>query len=271
MYLPTPNNNPHSDGIDIYLFPDHPSPNANGAGLAEDYGSTAFYVTGNYSLPPYGSRVKSHVLSHEIGHCLGLLHTHHYTASAGDKPSTDFEIAVQSKDPGNCLIAGDCVCDTPADPDIYYEVNHPTCTWDGYDEDINGDTFNPSTDNIMSYTHDNCYKEFTEGQGKRMRNVIAILPILQDCIVKQTVSSTTTWDINNTPSGVVDINGTLEIESGATLTIAAGVTVRFGRQSRLIIKPNATLILEGTLTSNGCANTCTGTGFCGDTWKGVEV
>lgn len=266
-----PNNNPHSDGIDIYLFPDHPSPNASGAGLAEDIGGAALYVTGNYSLPPYGSRVKSHVLSHEMGHCLGLLHTHHFTDGNFSRPHTDNEIVDQSKDPGNCLIAGDCVCDTPADPNIFYEVNHPSCTWNGYEEDINDDPFDPSTDNIMSYTHDNCYEEFTDGQGKRMRNVIATLPVLQNCIVKQSVSSTTTWDINNTSGGVVDINGTLEIEPGATLTIDAGVTIRFGRQSRLIIKPNANLILAGTLTSNGCANICTGTGFCDDTWKGVEV
>lgn len=266
-----PNNNPNPDGIDIYLFPDHPSPNAKGAGLAENYGGTALYVTGNYSLPPYGSRVRSHVLSHEMGHCLGLLHTHHYTDGNPKDPTTGYEIALQHKDPGNCLEAGDCVCDTPADPDIYYEVIYPACSWTGYGEDINGDPFTPSIENIMSYTHDNCYKKFTDGQGKRMRNVIAYLPELQDCLVREVISTTTTWDLDNTPGGVVEIDGTLEIEPGTTLTIESGITVRFGRQSRLIIKPDATLILKGTLTSNPCSTSCTETGICGDTWKGVEV
>ncbi|MEZ5032368.1 MAG: hypothetical protein R2787_13275 [Saprospiraceae bacterium] len=46
------------------------------------------------------------------------------------------------------------------------------------------------------------------------------------------------------------------------MTIEAGVTIHFSARSRVIIKPNARLILHGTLTGLGCS---------GNTWKGVEV
>lgn len=72
-----------------------------------------------------------------------------------------------------------------------------------------------------------------------------------------------TWDIANIPNsnGEVLIDYTLTVESGATLTINPGVTVRFGEQGQLIIKPNARLKLHGTLTSLGCTLG----------WEGVEV
>jgi len=264
-----PDNNNQADGIDLYLFPDHLS-STTGSGFAS-IDETALYVAGSYFLPPFGSRVKSHVLSHEMGHCLGLLHTHHFTEGFS-QPITDHETVNQSGDDlGNCYYAGDCVCDTPADPNIFLEVNHPSCTWNGYDEDVNDEPFDPSTTNIMSYSHDDCLNEFTTGQGKRMRNVIATLEVLQPCIISQSIEQSSTWNASNTQGGIVEINGSLEIESGVTLTIEAGVEVRFGRASKLIIKPNAKLVLEGTLTSNSCSNTCTITGFCSETWKGVEV
>jgi Pregnancy-associated plasma protein-A len=260
---------PHSntDGIDIYFFPDHPSPIPIGAGLAEDIGGKKFYVTGNYTLPPFESRIRSHVVSHEMGHCLGLLHTHN---NGSLLPTTGDEYVDQIAHPGNCLIAGDCICDTPADPNMEYSVNYPNCEWTDSDEDSDGNPYQPSTTNIMSYTHDECYEEFTVGQGKRMRNAIASHPVLMQVQEKVVITTNTTWDVNNTPGGVKIIMGTLEIEATATLTVQAGVTVRFGQHSRLIVKPGARLILRGTLTSNPCGNGCVYSN-CGNTWGGVEV
>ncbi len=60
--------------------------------------------------------------------------------------------------------------------------------------------------------------------------------------------------------GDVTIVGNLTIESGATLTIDPEVIVRFCGNGKLVIKPNASLILHGTLTNS-----------CREPWKGVEV
>ncbi len=95
-----------------------------------------------------------------------------------------------------------------------------------------------------------------------MRNIIANLQLLQDCLISTLADPSippnpipTTWSATE-----YMVSGTLNIESGATLIISAGTTVRFAEGSRVVINPNANLILFGTLTS-----------FCDLTWKGVEV
>ena len=107
----------------------------------------------------------------------------------------------------------------------------------------------------------------TTGQGERMRQIIATSPILQPCIVQPDlvdviISTNTTWTTANTPdNGDFLIEGNLTIMGGATLTISSGVRVRFGENSKVIIRPNPSVRLSGTLTSMGCSQT----------WKGVEV
>ncbi|MEQ8702469.1 MAG: T9SS type A sorting domain-containing protein [Phaeodactylibacter sp.] len=216
--------------------------------------------------------MKSYLIAHEMGHCLGLLHTHN---SDNGQPITGPEYVDQDNDPGNCLDNGDCVCDTPADPNIDTKVtyNNDECTYIGpYEMDDFDDYYDPHLDNIMSYTNYQCYHRFTDGQGKRMRNFIATSTILGDCLVdpNTVIQANTTWDLNSIPDGTVNILGTLEIEDGAILTIKPGITVSFAEQGKLIINPNAKLILEGTLTS-GCQESCSSSSFCSDTWQGVEV
>lgn len=100
-----------------------------------------------------------------------------------------------------------------------------------------------------------------------MRQMISFSPVLQACLVEadfavHTISTTTVWTPSNTPNnGDFLIEDELVVEGGATLTIGTGVTVRFGEQGRVVIKPNAVLNLQGTLTGMGC----------GITWKGVET
>ncbi len=249
--------NSHPDGIDIYLFRDQEPGQSGGHGLAAGYGAKSFYVFGNYWNPPYGSLTRSHVISHEMGHCLGLYHTH-----------DAFECS-EFVNGSNCLSCGDYVCDTPADPGIWFNLTPaPDCQWNLNSTDPLDQTYDPDERNIMAYVHPDCMEYFSEGQGRRARQMISILPILQACLVHpdfvgHTITTNTTWTTANTPNnGNFLIENDLIIEGGATLTINAGVTVHFGEQSRLIIKPNARLVLHGTLTGMGCR---------GYTWQGVRV
>jgi len=248
--------NPHSDGIDIYLFWDQNPGEPDGHGRAAGYGSKAFYVFGNYWKAPFKSLSRSHLISHEMGHCLGLYHTHDFIPCRG--------LVNRS----NALTCPNYVWDTPADPGMLFNTQYPSCEWTEIRTDINADQYDPDEKNIMAYTDPDCMAYFTEGQGERARRVISILPLLQACLVQYNysapvINNTTTWTTSNTPNnGNINIVGDLIIEAGATLTISKGVTVHFDVNSRLIIKPLGRLNLSGTLTGLGCG---------GYTWEGVEV
>lgn len=94
-------------------------------------------------------------LAHEMGHYLGLLHTHGH--------QTDDELV----DGSNCDIAGDLLCDTPADPKLTGNVNGD-CSYTGTELDNNGLTYNPDTDNIMSYTPSYCRSRYSDKQIDKM-------------------------------------------------------------------------------------------------------
>lgn len=148
--------NPHSDAIDIYVHRN----NFQGSG-------------GNaYNIPSDKCSVaapSSFNFEHEVGHCLGLLHTFE-TANGTECP-----------DGSNCGSAGDLVCDTPAD--FSGSENFSSgCNFTGTQTlTCNGGTFsyNPPTSNIMSYWA-GCYSNFTANQATRMINTINSTTFLQD-------------------------------------------------------------------------------------------
>ena len=125
------------------------------AGRAENIPALAFVVKREYYDQP--------TIAHEMGHCLGLFHTHHGTAindyAEGGNP--------EDVNGSNSLQEGDFIEDTPADP----------CEWDiwgrycGTGTDANGDIYNPSPINLMSYNGE--YRtSFTSKQFDAIRNCI---------------------------------------------------------------------------------------------------
>lgn len=209
-------------------------------------------------------------LAHEFGHYAFLYHVW-----GPDWGSCN----IWCHSEANCLNFGDRVCDTDPCIQAYQttDCQEPTsCEWFCPGNLPVGVYFYPK-ENYMSYTP-SCQNRFTEGQAERMRtfaldNIRAslwseenkkctgIAGYYGDNIVINSPSVPTNWTTSSLPdNGNILISGNLTIEGGSILTIGSGVVVRFCGNGRLIVKPNATLNLYGTLTNS-----------CVAPWKGVEV
>jgi hypothetical protein len=154
--------NSHTNAIDVYLLP----MSVNYGGRAADIPSTAFVVDGSLS--------QTSVISHEMGHCLGLWHTH------SGRGCGDFRNCAEAINGSNCATCGDLVCDTPADPCLAGIVN-ALCQYTGPPE------FSPDVSNIMSYTRPGCMTHFTTGQFNRSLTMIENSPILQAVVIPDEV------------------------------------------------------------------------------------
>ncbi|UZR99434.1 cadherin domain-containing protein [Chondrinema litorale] len=123
---------------------------------------------GGYAYLPPGPKVvfvssdntlySDNTLAHEIGHFFDLYHTH---------GATDNGTTSELVDGSNCDVAGDMVCDTPADPNLDQLVDG-NCEYAGNLIDANGQSYQPDVKNIMSYSNGGCMKYFSEGQFARM-------------------------------------------------------------------------------------------------------
>ena len=126
------------------------------------------------------NRTLENILSHELGHVMGLPHTHGYTNSG-----TTNELV----DGSNCDVAGDRFCDTPADPNLLGKVSG-SCRYTGTARDANGMAFTPLTDNIMSYTNSACADSLTPMQLARVREV-AVASKFSCCAIYEPLASDT--------------------------------------------------------------------------------
>lgn len=194
------------DGINLYIFRDDTDANSDALCVPNNY----CYVSGKVDGIT-GPLSKNLITAHEVGHCLGLLHTFHN------------ECVAIANEP--CNTVGDLVCDTPPESQSQYSA-YSGCTG-----------INPPFDfeNIMSYYNfGRCAKHFTEEQGARMRYYLkngygALNQVVQQDIV---ITGTVDWNISmNVPANVY-------IEPGAVLTINAPVTMQ--EHAYIYIKANQT-------------------------------
>lgn len=122
-------------------------------------------VCGYSSLPPSADRIilakgctdDPVVFLHEMGHYLGLYHTHGKTGVSNELVNGS-----------NCSTAGDEICDTPADPNLASGGMMYGCSYIGNFRDANGDLYQPDPTNIMSYAHVQCKNRFSPQQLSRM-------------------------------------------------------------------------------------------------------
>ncbi len=119
---------------------------------------------------------------HEIGHALGLMHTHEFYT--GTVTGEDCEHVTRNPldTDYNADIAGDRVTDTAAttplvQPGLGYNEVSANCTYIGTGTDCENDVLLISPDdvhNIMAYTYNFCRDRITIGQAIRIREAIQI-------------------------------------------------------------------------------------------------
>lgn len=175
--------NSHNNAIDIYLLPAYIS-----YARASDIPGKALVIGGAYG--------GTSVLPHEMGHCLGLYHTH------SGRGCGDYANCAEAIDGSNCETCGDLICDTPADPCLMDNVNQ-NCEYTG------GGGFDPDVENILSYTLPECMEHLTEGQFARIHTMIEYSQTLQDVLYIASISGpdmvcyspNQVFTLNNRPYG----------------------------------------------------------------------
>ena len=139
------------DVINVYFI----SKIINGASFLCGYASFP-WNNQEYVVVKNDCAMNGSTLAHEIGHYLGLYHTH--TTING----------VEYADGSNCVFAGDELCGTPADPTLGSGNVDINCQYTGTSRDGNGDPYAPDPTNIMSYSRKACRTYFSPDQFSRM-------------------------------------------------------------------------------------------------------
>jgi hypothetical protein len=112
------------------------------------------------------SGINNSLFVHEVGHWLGLQHTHLFHGIPCLKEPVSRGVFWSACPPfysRHCEIRGDALCDTPADPNLSQHSDdiRPDCSWFINIRDDRGDFYEPDTRNYMSYSKNTCRNNFT--------------------------------------------------------------------------------------------------------------
>ena len=120
----------------------------------------------------FSSQGEASTLSHELGHFFGLEHTFRnhdhpdplcYREPVSRTRNYNFFYCGWTKWGKMCASTGDGLCDTPADPSIFWDNSN--CVFNRIQNDIWGSQFVPNARNIMSNTRPkSCRTILSEGQ-----------------------------------------------------------------------------------------------------------
>lgn len=238
--------NSHSNAIDIYIISNGQNLKyeKNGIiytinGLAADIPATALFLRNNC--------YQTTTAAHEVGHCLGLFHTHHGTAEG--------EAGIPELVNGsNSSTAGDFITDTPADPNI----------WDGAGNyigkdltDANGEQYNPDPYNLMSYSGHKFRNKITPKQCERIYSSIGTNKGLQmACTISPTnisgpeiIESSATYSID--VSDDYDVSWKITVETFTSKTASTRTNLTATGKSFVLKNPNVNAKSQKyTITAN---------------------
>jgi hypothetical protein len=111
-------------------------------------------------------------LMHEVGHFLGLCHTHERGAGVANAVRAEAALRVCG---GRCVSQGDGLCDTPFDP------GPPECSYDAACQTACRDGARPDARNLMSY-YTYCRRSFTPEQRRLMEHTLALRRAWHACL-----------------------------------------------------------------------------------------
>jgi hypothetical protein len=208
-------------------------------------------IPGTFFLVSKGNIASGSTVSHEMGHCLGLLH------------SFESVFGFEKINGSNATTAGDRVTDTPADPFAYqglpcYAVAN--CSYAGICPDSNNATnFTPPYTNLMAYwwttlnaNNLTCYPNLaaTNGQFVRVNSFLGSSLALIGCsspsdVTQSGIAVSSGYYMNSaintfTTSGSVSFVGSVRaLIGGGTVHIQPGFHANpsTGGQVRIEVKP----------------------------------
>ncbi len=173
------------------------------------------------------------VLEHEVGHCLGLLHTFDFVHGNG----------LEDINGANGATSADLISDTPADP--YARANEDTvghcfstsnngCTYAGTCTDPNGQSnYSPPYTDLMSYWCQAFYPTYTitSGQYTRINSFLNTAAVLQ---ITESPSTLTVGPNVNTTSGYLMNSAVTTLTTSGSVQISASAISTFGGQTVLL-------------------------------------
>lgn len=186
------------------------------------------------------------LIAHEMGHCLGLYHTHETVSGAENVDRTG-----GCKD---CDIEGDLLCDTPADPRLDLAGMLNNCTYIGTGTDACGYSYVPDPMNIMAYSPGFCQSYFTSGQAARAHYFIHNTSFLIDATVPYSISFTSvvSWS-SGEYFWLAEHDVTL---NSPDLSVINSAEVTFGAGSVITVYPGTTFQPQTGFAKLFVENTC---------------